>query len=87
MRTKSKAGMTVNDSNPIKKKWLVVIAALIILSFTLQNFDFSQLGKLSIKDFIPFIILTGMIFLFKTSILSIILIGIQKGWKRLTKKD
>ncbi|WP_164217313.1 hypothetical protein [Virgibacillus sp. YIM 98842] len=77
----------MNNTNPIKKKWLVLIAALIILSLSLQDFDVSQLEKLTFKDVMPIIVLTAIIFLFKTSILSVIFISIQKGVKRLTKKD
>ena len=69
----------MNNTNPIKKKWLVLIAALIILSLSLQDFDVSQLEKLTFKDVMPIIVLTAIIFLFKTSILSVIFISIQKG--------
>ena len=77
----------MNNTNPIKKRWLVLIAALIMLSFTLQDFDLSHLEKLGFKDVLPIIVLTAIIFLFKTSILSVVLLSILKVWKRLTKKD
>lgn len=77
----------MNNTNPIKKRWLVLIAALIMLSFTLKDFDLSHLEKLAFKDVLPIIVLTAIIFLFKTSILSVILLSILKVWKRLTKKD
>lgn len=77
----------MNNTNPLKKRWLVLIAALIMLSFSLQDFDLSQLEKLELKDMFPIILLTVVIFLLRTSILSIVLLGIQKVWKRLTKKD
>jgi len=77
----------LNNTNHIKKRWLVLIAALIILSFSLQDFDFSRLEKLAFKDILPIIVLTAIIFLLKTSIFSVILFIIQKVWRRITKKE
>lgn len=58
-----------------------------MLSFTLKDFDSFQLENLSFKDVLPIIVLTAVIFLFKTSILSVVLLSIQKVLNILTKKN
>ena len=77
----------MNNTNPIQKKWLVLIAALIMLAFSLKDFDFSQLEKFSFKDILPIIVLTALIFLVRTSIFSLILLSVQKLWSKLSKKN
>lgn len=76
----------MNNKNPNNKRWLVLFAALIMLYFSLRDFDFSQLGELAFQDVWPILILTSIIILFKTSILSVVLLGIQKFWRKLTNK-
>lgn len=76
----------IENKNPINKRWLVLIAALIMLYFSLKDFDLSQLEKLAFKDVLPLIVITTIIFLFRTSILSVVLLGIRKLWNKLTKK-
>ncbi|AWE07217.1 hypothetical protein DCE79_07390 [Lysinibacillus sp. 2017] len=76
----------LNNTNSLKKKWLVLIAALIMLSFSLKNFNFTQLENFSFKDILPIIMLTAFIFLLRTSIFSVILLSIQKIWSQLSKK-
>ena len=78
--------MIINNKNANNKKWLVLFAALTMLYFSLKDFDFAQLEKLAFKDFWPIIVLTAIIILFKTSILSVALLGIQKIWRKLTNK-
>lgn len=77
----------MNQTTPLKKKWLVLAAVMIMLLFTLKDLDFSDLKKLSFEDVLPIIVLTALIFLFKTSILSAILIGVQKIWKKLNRGE
>ena len=77
----------MNNKNPNNKRWLVLFAALIMFYFSLKDFDFSQLGELAFQDILPIIVLTAIIILFKTSILSVFLLSIQKIGRRLTKKD
>ena len=76
----------MNNKNATNKRWLVLFAALIMLYFSLKDFDFSQLEKLAFKDVLPIIVLTAIIILFKTSILSVVLLSIQKIWRKLTNK-
>ena len=77
----------MNNKNPNNKRWLVLFAALIMLYFSFKDFNFSQLEKLAFKDIWPIIVLTSIIILFKTSILSVVLLSIQKIGRRLTNKD
>ena len=76
----------MNNKNATNKRWLILFAALIMLYFSLKDFDFSQLEKLAFKDVLPIIVLTAIIILFKTSILSVVLLSIQKIWRKLTNK-
>ena len=76
----------MNNKNANNKRWIVLFAALIMLYFSLKDFDFSQLGELAFKDVLPIIVLTAIIILFKTSILSVVLLSIQKIWRKLTNK-
>ena len=76
----------IENKNPINKRWFVLIAALIMLYFSLKDFDLSRLEKLAFKDVLPLIVITTIIFLFRTSILSVVLLGIRKFWNKLTKK-
>ena len=76
----------MNNKNANNKRWIVLLAALIMLYFSLKDFDFSQLEKLAFKDGLPIIVLTAIIILFKTSILSVVLLSIQKIWRKLTNK-
>ncbi|MBD8035113.1 hypothetical protein H9635_00080 [Solibacillus sp. A46] len=77
----------MNNTNPLQKKWVVLIAALIMLFFSLKDFDFSELEKFSFKDMLPIILITAFIFLLKTSIFSVILLSIKKLWSKLSKKN
>ncbi len=76
----------MNNKNANNKRWIVLFAALIMLYFSLKDFDLSQLEKLAFKDVWPIIVLTAIIILFKTSILSVVLLSIQKIWRKLTNK-
>ena len=76
----------IENKNPINKRCFVLIAALIMLYFSLKDFDLSRLEKLAFKDVLPLIVITTIIFLFRTSILSVVLLGIRKIWNKLTKK-
>ena len=76
----------MNNKNANNKRWIALFAALIMLYFSLKDFDFSQLEKLAFKDVLPIIVLTAIIILFKTSILSVVLLSIQKIWRKLTNK-
>ena len=77
----------LNKTNSTSKKWLVLIAALIMLAISLKDFNFSQLEKLSFQDVLPIIVLTAGIFLLRTSLLSVILLCLQKLWRVFCKKD
>ena len=76
----------MNNKNANNKRWIVLFAALIMLYFSLKDFEFSQLEKLAFKDVWPIIVLTAIIILFKTSILSVVLLSIQKIWRKCTNK-
>lgn len=76
----------MNNKSPNNKRWFVLIAALIMLYFSLKDFDLSRLEKLTFKDVLPLIVITTIIFLFRTSILSVVLLSIRKLWNKLTKK-
>ena len=76
----------MNNTN-LSKKWVVLIAALIILFFSLKDFNFSQLEKMGFKDIVPIIVLTIFIFLLRAGIFSVILLSIQKLWSRLSKRN
>lgn len=77
----------LNNSNLIQKKWLVLIAALLMISYSLKDFNFNQLESLALKDLLPIIVLTALVILLKTSIISVVFLSIQKLWNRLTKKS
>ena len=76
----------MNNKNATNKRWLVLFAALIMLYFSLKDFDFSQLGQLAFQDVWPIIVLIAITILFKTSILSVVLLSIQKICRQLTNK-
>ena len=77
----------MDNKNASNKRWIVLFAALMMLYFSLKDFNFSQLEKLTFKDVWPIIVLTAIIILFKTSILSFVLLGIQKFWRKCTNKS
>ena len=76
----------MNNENATNKRWLLLFAALIMLYFSLKDFDFAQLEKLAFQDVLPILVLTSIIILFKTSILSVILLSIQKIWRKCTNR-
>lgn len=76
----------MDNKNASNKRWIVLFAALMMLYFSLKDFNFSQLEKLTFKDVLPILVLTAIIIVFKTSILSVILLGIQKFWRKCTHK-
>ena len=77
----------MNDINPSPKKRLILIAALIMMFFSLKDFNFSQLGQMEFKDILPIIVLTTFVFVLRAGIVSIILLSIRKLWSKLRKKD
>ena len=77
----------MNDINPSPKKRLILIATLIMLFFSLKDFNFSQLGQMEFKDILPIIVLTTFVFVLRAGIVSIILLSIRKLWSKLCKKD
>ena len=76
----------MDNKNTSNKRWIVLFAALMMLYFSLKDFNFSQLEKLTFKDVLPILVLTAIIIVFKTSILSVVLLGIQKFWRKCTNK-
>ena len=76
----------MNNTN-LSKKWVVLIAVLIMLFFSFKDFDFSQLAEMGFKDIVPIIVLTVFIFILRAGVFSVILLSIQKLWNKLSKKN
>ena len=70
----------------LKKKWPLLLAALIMLAVTRLNNDPDSLSSLSPEALLPVLILTAVIFLLKTGTLSLVLLGLRKLWNRIRKK-
>ena len=62
----------------MKNKWILIGVAVIMIAINLLNTDFSAYKQLSPADLVPVIAIALVIFLSKTGILSILLIGIKK---------
>lgn len=70
----------------IKNKWLLAAAAIIMLGISWANADLSAFQQRSFSDFAPVLIITTVVFLIKTGVLSVVLIGLKKLRERLKKK-
>ena len=70
----------------LKKKCPLLLAALIMLAVTWLNNDPDSLSSLSPEALLPVLILTAVIFLLKTGMLSLVLLGLRKLWNRIQKK-
>jgi hypothetical protein len=56
------------------------------MTINLLRADFSVYEQLSPADLLPVIAIALMIFLIKTGVLSVLLIGIKKLWERIKRK-
>lgn len=68
-----------------KNKWPLAIAAALMLAVTWFDTDLEALKGLSGSDFLPVAIITAVIFLLKTGLLSVVLIGLKKLWDHFRK--
>lgn len=71
----------------LKTKWTLLVAALIMLAVTWLNKDPDTLSNLSAEAILPIVILTAVIFLLKTGVLSLVLLGLRKLWHWIFKKE
>ena len=71
----------------LKTKWPLLVAALIMLAVTWLNKDPEALSNLSAEAILPIVILTVVIFLLKTGVLSLALLGLRKLWHWIFKKE
>ena len=67
-------------------KWILFIAALIMIAYNLLTADFSAYRQLSAGDLIPVVVIALGIFFLKTGVLSAVLLGIKKLWDRIRRK-
>ena len=70
----------------LKTKWPLLAAALIMLAVTWLNRDPDTLSNLSPEAILPILILTAVVFLVKTGVLSLVLLGLRKLLNRIRKK-
>ena len=70
----------------MKKKWIILGAALVLMAVGPLRSDPSSLRQLSPADFLPVLLITLASFLIKTGLLSAFLLGIKKLRKRLRCK-
>ena len=70
----------------MKNKWILFGVAIVLMAINLLNADFSAYQQLSPADLVPVITVALVIFLIKTGVLSILLIGIKKLWEWLKCK-
>ncbi|MER1956927.1 MAG: hypothetical protein ABS942_06090 [Solibacillus sp.] len=75
----------MNTKQTLTKKWLVVIVIVLMLALTLKDVDANQLESFTIKDMLPLFVITAVIFILKTSVLSMLLLAIRKLWHKLSK--
>ena len=69
-----------------KRKWPLLLAALIMLAVTWLDTDLNAFSQLSPEDLLPVIRIAAVIFLAKTGALSLVLLGLRKLWNRIRKK-
>ena len=69
----------------MKNKWIIFGVSVILIAINLLNADFSAYRQLSPADFLPVILIALVSFLLKTGVLSVILIGLKKLWKRIRR--
>lgn len=77
--------LQMNTKQTLTKKWLVVIVIVLMLALTLKDVDANQLESFTIKDMLPLFVITAVIFILKTSVLSMLLLAIRKLWHKLSK--
>lgn len=70
----------------MKNKWILFGVAIVLMAINLLNADFSAYKQLSPADFLPVIVIALVSFLIKTGVLSALLIGMKKLWKRIKCK-
>jgi hypothetical protein len=67
-------------------KWILVLAALVIMAATWLGTDTQQLQQLSAGDLIPVLVVSAVIFLLKTGALSAVLLFLKKTLDHFRKK-
>ena len=70
----------------MKNKWILFGVAIVLMAINFLNADFSAYRQLSPADLVPVIIIALVIFLLKTGVLSVLLIGIKKLWEWIKRK-
>ena len=70
----------------MKNKWILFGVAIVLMAINFLNADFSAYRQLSPADLVPVIIIALVIFLLKTGVLSVLLIGIKKLWDSIKRK-
>lgn len=71
----------------MKNKWILFGVAVGLIAIKLLNTDFSAYKQLSPADLVPVIVIALVIFLIKTGILSAVLIGLKKLWKKIRRNN
>lgn len=64
-------------------KWLIAAAALSMMALTWMDNGSDAFSRLSPEMLVPVLVITAVIYLFKTSLLSALLIALKKLWERL----
>ena len=68
-------------------KWILLVAALIMLAVTWLGKEPESLSQLSAGDLLPILAVSAVIFLVKTGVLSALLLLIKKLWDKFRKKS
>ena len=71
----------------MKNKWILFGVAMVLIVINLLNAYFSAYQQLSPADLVPVIAIALVIFLIKASVLSAILIGLKKLWKKIRRNN
>ena len=71
----------------MKNKWILFGVAIVLMAINLLRADFSAYQQLSPADLVPVIAIALAIFLVKTGVLSVILIGLKKLWEKIRGSD
>ena len=65
-------------SRDCKNKWPIAVAAVVMLGLAWRDNDLSAWKGLSAEELIPVLSTAAVIFLLKTGILSVLLLGVKK---------
>ena len=70
----------------MKNKWILFGVAIVLMAINFLNADFSAYRQLSSADILQVIVIALVRFLIKTGVLSVLLIGTKKLWKKIKRK-